>query len=160
MVDRVSDIEPELLKRWGIQGIVLDLDNTIVPWHTADLSDGVAAWVARLRADGILFCLLTNNYGRQAAEVADILSMNIIKGALKPSPPAFRKALAALGTPASASVVIGDQLFTDVLGGKLTGMRAVLVRPIGRKEFPTTALLRMLEEPIVAWLRRNEGAKA
>ena len=137
-----------------MRGIALDLDNTVVPWHTTALSPAVADWVSNLRAGGVRLCLLTNNYGAQAFAVARALGIPLVKGALKPAPPAFRRALLALETPAEKSAVIGDQLFTDVLGGKLLGMRTVLVKPIGRRELPTTKLLRLLEAPVLAKLRR------
>jgi HAD superfamily phosphatase (TIGR01668 family) len=137
-----------------MRGIALDLDNTVVPWHTTALSPAVADWVSKLRAGGVRLCLLTNNYGAQAFAVARALGIPLVKGALKPAPPAFRRALLALETPAEKSAVIGDQLFTDVLGGKLLGMRTVLVKPIGRRELPTTKLLRLLEAPVLAKLRR------
>jgi len=155
VVDRVEDVSAELLGRWAIRGIALDLDNTIVPWHTADLRASLQLWVAEMRGAGMALCILTNNYGRQAHAVAKLLEIPIVKGAVKPFPRSFRRALRALGTAPRQSMVIGDQLFTDVLGGKLVGMRAVLVRPIGSREFPTTKILRMLEAPIVRRLRRH-----
>ena len=153
IVDRVEDISLDLLRSLSVRGVALDLDNTIVPWYTTDLAPAVAEWVARLLADGLRVCLLTNNYAGHATDVAQALSVPIIPGALKPAPGAFRRALSALAVPARESVVIGDQLFTDVLGGKLLGMRAILVRPIGGREFFTTRFMRLMERPLVARLR-------
>jgi putative phosphatase len=150
IVDRVEDISLELLRGLGVRGVALDLDNTIVPWHTADLTPGVAQWVAALLAADMRVCLVTNNYAGHATDVAQALSVPIVPGALKPAPTAFRRALGALAVPAAQSVVIGDQLFTDVLGGKLLGMHAILVRPIGGREFFTTRFMRMMERPLLA----------
>jgi HAD superfamily phosphatase (TIGR01668 family) len=155
IVDRVEDISIELLHGLGVRGVALDLDNTIVPWHTSDLSPAVADWVGRLLADGLRVCLLTNNYAGHATDVAQALSVPIIPGALKPLPAAFRRALAALAVPARESVVIGDQLFTDVLGGKLIGMHAILVRPLGGREFFTTRFMRLMERPLLARMRHQ-----
>ena len=154
IVDRVEDISLAMLASLGVRGVALDLDNTIVPWHTADLAPAVAAWVRGLLDGGLRVCLITNNYAGHATDVAQALSVPIVAGALKPAPLAFRRAVAALAVPASESVVIGDQLFTDVLGGKLVGMRAILVRPIGGREFFTTRFMRIVERPLLARLRK------
>lgn len=155
MVDRVEDISLSMLAAWSVRGIVLDLDNTLVPWNTADISAGARAWVASIRAAGIGLCLLTNNYSRRASQVADLLGIPIIKAALKPSPLAFRGALRRLGVAAAEAVVVGDQVYTDVLGGKLLGMRAVLVTPLSTRDFATTKIVRWLERPVRERLRRG-----
>jgi uncharacterized protein len=150
IVDRVEDIALQRLSAMRVRGVALDLDNTIVPWHTADLSRQVRDWVRLLLGAGVRVCLVTNNYSRQANQVAAALEVPMVGGALKPIPAAFRKALATLAVPAPESVVIGDQLFTDVLGGKLLGMKAILVRPIGGREFFTTRFMRLMERPLLA----------
>jgi len=159
IVDRVEDISLDFLRGLDVRGVALDLDNTIVPWHTSDLSPAVAQWVAALLAAGMRVCLLTNNYAGHATDVAQALCVPIIPGALKPAPPAFRRALVALAVPAAQCVVIGDQLFTDVLGGKLLGMHAILVRPIGGREFFTTRFMRMMERPLLARMRQQPQAR-
>ena len=158
IVDRVEDIEPEQLRALNVRGIALDLDNTIVPWHTADVAPKVRAWVRRVQASGLRVCLVTNNYAQQAHDVAAMLSVPMVAGALKPVPIAFRRALAALSMPARETAVIGDQLFTDVLGGKLLGMKAILVSPLGSREFFTTRFMRMMERPLLARMRARSRA--
>jgi len=150
IVERVEDIALDRLRAMNVRGIALDLDNTIVPWHTTQLAPQVQAWVGGLLAAGVRVCLVTNNYSDQTGEVAARLAVPVVAGALKPIPMAFRKALGALAVPAGESAVIGDQLFTDVLGGKLLGMKAILVRPIGAREFFTTRFMRMMERPFLA----------
>jgi HAD superfamily phosphatase (TIGR01668 family) len=143
------------LAQWQIRGIALDLDNTIVPWHTSNLVPGVADWVLAVRQAGIRVCLLTNNYGPQAKDVGRALDITVVRGALKPMPAALRRSLRELQTDPHNSLSIGDQIFTDVLGAKLVGMRAVLVRPIGGRAFITTKFLRMLERPVLKRIQRN-----
>lgn len=135
--------------------MVLDLDNTIVPWHTAELDAPTEAWLAGVRAAGMRLCLLTNNYGSQAKTVARRIDAALVGAAFKPLPASFRRAASALGTPASACAVIGDQLFTDVLGGKLAGMKTILVKPISDRDFVTTKVLRAMERPVLRGLRRH-----
>jgi HAD superfamily phosphatase (TIGR01668 family) len=143
-----------MLAAWGVRVVVLDLDNTIVPWNTADVSPAARAWVEALREAGFGICLLTNNYTRRASSVAELLDVPIIKAAFKPSPLAFREALRRLNARAAEAAVVGDQLYTDVLGGKLLGMRAVLVSPLSAREFFTTKVVRWLERPMRAKISR------
>ncbi|MGI8736405.1 MAG: YqeG family HAD IIIA-type phosphatase [Candidatus Eremiobacter antarcticus] len=153
--DRVEDIDLALLRAWDIRGLVLDLDNTIVPWHTSDLRPSISAWFAGLVQGGVRGCLLTNNYGKQASVVARALGTPIVLGALKPVPFGYRRSLEHLQIEARHALGVGDQLYTDVLGAKLAGMRAALVQPIGRREFPTTRLMRVFERPVLEHLRRG-----
>jgi len=154
MVERVSDVPVALLQSWEVGGIALDLDNTIVPWHTSDIAPGVAEWVRTVRAAGMRFCLLTNNYATHVRRVGEALDIPVVRGALKPLPGAFAAARKALGTDRARTLVIGDQLFIDVLGAKAAGMRAIVVAPIGPREFLTTKVLRVLERPVYARLAR------
>jgi uncharacterized protein len=143
-----------MLADWKISGIALDLDNTIVPWHTTVLAEGVDEWVRQVRVAGIRVCLLTNNYLPHVRKVGAALNLPVVRGVLKPLPGAYVAALRALGTQPARSLAIGDQLFTDVLGAKVAGMRAVVVTPLGDREFPTTKFLRLLERPVYARLER------
>ena len=134
---------------------MLDLDNTLVPWNEGAVTEEAAEWMRSVLRAGMKICLLTNNYSSVARAVAEQFGVSSIKGALKPSPWAFGGALKMLDVQASQAAVVGDQIFTDVLGGKLAGMRAVLVRPLGSAEFPTTKFMRLLERPLLAHLRRT-----
>lgn len=155
MVESVNALSAQRLRAWDIRGIALDLDNTIVPWYTSTLTADTKAWARMVQSLNIRMCLLTNNYGGHARSVADELGMPIVRGALKPLPAAFTRCLRVLQTDAAHALAIGDQLFTDVLGAKLVGMRAVYVQRVGSREFPTTRFLRMLESPVLACLRRG-----
>lgn len=159
VADRVEDIGLPTLRAWGIRGVALDLDNTIVPWHTALVTPAATEWVTRVRAAGIRVCVLTNNYSAQARSVAQRLDLPIVTAAFKPLPRGFRRALRLLEVAPAAGLAVGDQLFTDVLGAKLVGMRAVVVRPLSTREFPTTKLLRLLEIPLYHRLGRDNVAR-
>ncbi|HLJ84042.1 MAG TPA: YqeG family HAD IIIA-type phosphatase [Candidatus Eremiobacteraceae bacterium] len=152
---RLADVDIGMFERWGVRGLVVDLDNTLVPWNSREVTPDGDAWLRSVQKAGIKVCLLTNNYSSAARAIADDFGVSSIAGALKPSPWAFRGALRALGVTAKQAAVVGDQIFTDVLGGKLVGMRAVLVRPLGAAEFPTTKVIRLLERPLLERLRRS-----
>jgi len=69
---------------------------------------------------------------------------------VKPLPFAFLRALSKVGSQRKRAVMVGDQLFTDVLGGRLLGMRTVLVTPLSQTDLPHTLLLRRLERLVLA----------
>ena len=82
------------------------------------------------------------------ASVGAKLGIPVVPNALKPLPFAFLRALRLLGTPRRATIVIGDQLFTDVLGAKLVGLRTLLTKPLVESDFPLTRVLRFLERTL------------
>jgi predicted HAD superfamily phosphohydrolase YqeG len=84
-VDRVEDFDARRFEQWGVRGIALDLDNTIVPWHTSLVTTGARAWIKDVLARGIGICLITNNYSGGSAATSALFNIPIIKGALKPS---------------------------------------------------------------------------
>lgn len=129
----------------GMRGIVVDLDNTCCGYRQPHLADGVADWVAAARARGFRLVLVSNNFSERVAAIAAHLDVPGVPNALKPLPFGFLRALALLGTPRGATVVIGDQLFTDVLGAKFLGLHAILTEPLVPKDFPLTRVLRALE---------------
>lgn len=144
-VRTVSELALADLSRRGYRGIILDLDNTSCAYGRPELADGVAAWVASARSAGFRIVLLSNNFSERVAAVGAQLDVPTVASALKPLPFGFLRALRVLGTPRAETVVIGDQLLTDVLGAKLLGLPAILTEPLVARDFPLTRVLRFLE---------------
>ena len=147
-VDTLPEVSLARLADNGIRGIVVDLDNTVCAYRQPELAPGVAAWIADAKARGFALVLVSNNFSERVGAVGARLGIPVVPNALKPLPFAFLRALRALRTPRSATVVIGDQLFTDVLGAKLLGMRTILTKPLVASDFPLTRVLRFLERTI------------
>ena len=129
----------------GIRGIILDLDNTCCGYHQPHLTDGVAEWVGEARRRGFRLAMVSNNFAERVAAVGAQLDVLGVPNALKPLPFGFLRALRILGTARHETVVIGDQLFTDVLGAKILGLHAILTEPLVAKDFPLTRVLRAIE---------------
>ncbi len=146
--DTLPDIRLDELAAAGVRGIVVDLDNTVCAYRRPELAPGVAEWVAAARDRGFALVLVSNNFSERVASIGAQLGIPVVPNALKPLPFAFLRALKLLGTPRAATIVIGDQLFTDVLGAKLVGLRAILTTPLGERDFPLTRVLRFLERTI------------
>ena len=146
--DTLPEVSLDLLAAKGVRGIVVDLDNTVCAYHQPELAPGVADWVAAARARGFALVLVSNNFSERVASVGARLEIPVVPNALKPLPFAFLRALRLLGTPRHATIVIGDQLFTDVLGAKFLGLRTLLTKPLVEHDFPLTRVLRFLERTI------------
>jgi HAD superfamily phosphatase (TIGR01668 family) len=142
------DVSSAGLWERGWRGIVLDLDNTCCAYHQPELAEGVAAWVAGARERGFRIVMVSNNFSERVAAAGAQLEVPTIPNALKPLPFGFLRALRLLGTRRRETVVIGDQVFTDVLGAKLLGLRSVLTEPIVAHDFPLTRILRLLERVV------------
>jgi HAD superfamily phosphatase (TIGR01668 family) len=141
----VQAIDLDTLWRDGIRVLLLDLDNTLLPRDTNVVTDESKAWVQRLKSGGFRVCLVSNNWHERVHRIAGELGLDLVDRAVKPLPFAFLKALSRMRARRCEAAVIGDQLFTDILGGKLLGMRTVLVSPLSATDLPHTLLLRRLE---------------
>jgi HAD superfamily phosphatase (TIGR01668 family) len=145
----VHELDTEVLKNNGIKGIIVDIDNTLVPWDTKEPDEKVINLVCSLGKEGFRVCILSNNTRKRVEEFNRCLNLPAIHKAVKPRKGAFRKAMGLLGTDAGGTAVIGDQLFTDVYGGNRLGLFTVLVSPISEKEFVWTRLVRIMEKAVL-----------
>jgi HAD superfamily phosphatase (TIGR01668 family) len=141
----VHAIDLEGMAARGIRVLLLDLDNTLLPRDTNVVPDELKAWAAGLRERGFSVCLVSNNWHERVHHVASELGFDLVDKAVKPLPFAFLAALRHAGASRREAAVIGDQLFTDILGGNMLGMRTVLVAPLSDTDLPHTLLLRRLE---------------
>ncbi|MGE5655704.1 MAG: YqeG family HAD IIIA-type phosphatase [Actinomycetota bacterium] len=118
----LASIETDFLKNQGIQGVILDLDNTVVSEDDRYVSPNAEAWIAAAKRTGIQFFILSNGKRRYRVNTwSERLGIPAINPARKPFPPAFRKALKYMQLTPKQVVVIGDSLHTDRLGAWLIG---------------------------------------
>lgn len=146
----VEDIDLDALRGRGIDTLLVDLDNTLLPRDSNVVPESLRAWAADLAARGFKVCLVSNNWHDRVSIVAGELGFRLVAKAIKPLPFAFLLALSRVGSKRRTAAVVGDQLFTDVLGGKLLGMTTVLVEPLSQTDLPHTLLLRKLERVVLA----------
>lgn len=146
----VHAIDLDGLKAAGIDTLLIDLDNTLLPRDTNVVPVELRDWAGDLAARGFKVCLVSNNWHDRVKRVADELGFELVAKAVKPLPFAFLIALSRVGSARSEAAMVGDQLFTDVLGGRLLGMRTILVTPLSGSDLPHTLLLRRLERVVLA----------
>ncbi|HEV3085847.1 MAG TPA: YqeG family HAD IIIA-type phosphatase [Candidatus Elarobacter sp.] len=151
---RITEIDPSELFSLGKRGAIVDLDNTLVGFRSLAPLEEDAAWVARAKDAGLRVAVLTNNGTPWASEIAQNLDIPCIPRARKPLPSGFRRATKVLELEPHEVVVIGDQLFTDVLGAKLAGLDVILVDPLVRHDPWNTRPLRWIERIVLRGVPR------
>ena len=145
----ICQIPVEVLQRVQIRGLLIDLDNTIAPWNTYDLTPAVKEWFREVEKAGIRLCIFSNNRNPQrVSTVGDELGILYISKAGKPWRRAYQRGQEILGLPPQAIAVIGDQIFTDIVGGKRAGMKTIMVDPISDHDFPGSKFVRWLERMV------------
>jgi HAD superfamily phosphatase (TIGR01668 family) len=143
---RVEEITPRVLHDLGARAVILDLDNTLAPRGSDAVSPSIQAWLLQLKQDGFPLFLLSNSPSKRVSFFAQRLGIEPVHRGPKPLPSGYRWVFRKLGISAQQVAVIGDQIFTDILGGNWSGACTILVRPLApQTDFFTTKLLRKLE---------------
>ena len=145
----IYDIELEDLWNRGYHNIILDIDNTITPWNQYHINPQLDRWLRRAEKTGFRICLLSNSQQQKVQQFA--LELGVIAAPCrgKPCVRAFQSALAALNCRSCDTLVIGDQILTDILGGNRTGLYTILVDPMDPREFIGTKFNRWIERLLV-----------
>ncbi len=146
----VSAVDLDDLRRIGVTALLVDLDNTLLARGTREMTQQLLDWTLHARAEGFSLCIVSNNWHERVKTVAEALGIPLVARAIKPLPFAFKRAMRLLGVTPAQSAVVGDQVFTDVLGGNAIGATTVLVDPLARTDLPHTLLLRLIEARIMA----------
>ncbi len=142
----IFEIDLQKLKDDNIKGIICDIDNTIVPYEKKEVMNDVLDWFQTLKKMNFKVCLVSNGREKRVKFFRKELNLPALGQAVKPSKKAFKKALNhILKLDKSETAVIGDQIFTDVLGGNRAGLKTILVDPMGEKEFFVTKFVRFIE---------------
>lgn len=151
------DIDRDLIGA-GFENALLDIDNTILSRATGTVPRDVGVWLARARDAGVTFCLVSNNWHANVHELAGALDLPIVAKAMKPFPAAFMRGRSLIGARRENTVMIGDQLMTDVVGAHLAGMQAYLLAPLVEQDLPHTLLLRNLERALMRGAAPEDAA--
>ncbi len=155
--ESVYDVDFEGLYKEGIRGIIFDIDNTLVP-HGADADKKIEALFGKIKAVGLKTCLLSNNREERVKRFnKNIQSLYIFKAG-KPSKRGYLEAVSLMNTSIDTTLVIGDQLFTDIYGAKRVGMKNILLSPIDGKEEIQIVLKRYLEKIVLGSYERERKA--
>ena len=144
-----NEASADFLLGIGVKGIVLDVDNTLEPYENPLPGDHVKAWLAELREKGISAAIVSNNGGDRIELFNSELGLPVYYKAKKPFKKNVLNAMRDMGTDKCNTILMGDQVFTDVWAAHNTGIRAILVPPIKDKRDVFTRFKRLLEKPIL-----------
>ena len=140
-----------------IKGIIIDLDNTSVAWGKDDIDEDIIKWINEAKDINMSLCLVSNTHTKRVKKFADVFDIPYFSNAFKPFHFSFQKAIKILGTEYSETMVIGDQIFTDILGGNRLNMYTILVAPLGKRDSIGTFIQRSLEKIILdSWLKAHK----
>ncbi len=149
LVSSIYAITPEGLKNRKIYGLILDIDNTLVATHIKDPDEKLINHLKTLRDGGIRAIIVSNARKERVEQFARPLNIEYVYKALKPLGRGFKLALKKLSLSKENVAIVGDQLFTDVLGGNLQGIHTILIKPIDLNEPLSIRLKRIIEKPFL-----------
>ena len=147
-LDSTYVIDFDKLYQDGYRAVIFDVDNTLVP-HGEPADERAKALFSHLKELGYSCMLLSNNKEPRVKMFNDVVQVNYIFKANKPMPGNYRKAMKIMGTTTENTLFVGDQIFTDVMGANIAGIRTILVKPIHPKEEIQIVLKRIPEKLIL-----------
>ena len=150
----VDDIDVQELYESGIRYALLDIDNTIVPYTSPFPDDKALKFLKSLSDNGIRYCFVSNNNKNRVEEFNKYIGVPVYPRAKKPLLFGIDKAMSDFGAVKENTVLIGDQIFTDMWGGKRAGILTVLVEPIEECESLFFRFKRYFEKKVIR--RYNE----
>ena len=158
MTDKLTDITPELLRAHNIRLLMLDFDNTIVPYTTTVPTAEMESWLKAMNnLPDIQLCIVSNSHNDRVPKFCRERDMSVITHAKKPFSKGINECLAKYGIPASQAALVGDQIYTDTLGANGAGVASILVKAIDNHNFWLKAR-HVLEKPFI-FAARNRRIK-
>ncbi len=146
--EKVQDITIQFLIKNKIKALVLDVDNTLIA-KNKELSEEIISWAKEIRGQGVKLYILSNtNDKKKVTKIANTLKIPYAYFGMKPLKIGFKKVQKQLQEPFERLAIVGDQIFTDIIGGNRCKMFTILVDPIEEKEYWYTAWKRPIEKRI------------
>ena len=155
--NRITDITVKDLRALGVRGVLLDVDNTLTTHGSQKLDPAVRRWLEEMAAQGIALTVVSNGLPKRVEPFAKKIGLRYIAMACKPFPLGFWRGARRLGLKRRECAAVGDQIFTDIIGSRLAGVRSILLRPIQPEHQPTLRFKRRLERGILRRYRKKHG---
>lgn len=144
----ITDITVELLEQHDIKALLLDVDNTMSTHHGTVLTDGLMEWIATMQESGIKLMVLSNSKRFRIEPFAARIGLPFISLGCKPLPTGYLRGVKALGEKRKNVAIVGDQIFTDILGGNIVGVKSILLTPIKLEDGWSFKVRRKLEKKL------------
>ena len=154
MTPELTDLTPEFLLEHGIRLLMMDFDNTIVPYTTDVPTEKMRAWLEAMNASPVKIAIVSNRKNDRLIRFCETYHLDYIMRAHKPKPDGLQRCMARFGFEPGQSAIVGDQIFTDTLAGNLAGVTPILVKAIDNHTFWLKAR-HVLELPFVFAARKR-----
>ena len=152
--EKITQITPEYLRQRGISLLMLDFDNTILPYTSATPPVELLRWFDRMKRGGVKLCVVSNSHKDKAARFCAAHNLGCVRHANKPGKRGIRRCLARYGLDKQQAALAGDQIYTDVLGANRAGVTSILVRPIHLSNI-WLKLRHVAEKPFIFFARKR-----
>ncbi len=147
--NKFNEVTADFLVSLGVKGVILDIDNTLEPYENALPGEHVLEWLNSLYSAGIKTAIVSNNDKARVALFNKDIEMPAYYKGKKPFKKYLIRAMIDMGTNETNTVLMGDQVFTDIWAAHNAGIRGILVPPIKDKTDPFTKFKRILEKPFL-----------
>lgn len=154
-IPHYSQLKTEILSQKGIKMLLIDVDNTLIPYHTMELSDEIKGWIESLKKEGLIPVLISNNHKNRVSKIAQQLNIPFYAFSRKPAKQNYKKALRDHRLQQHEVASLGDQLITDVCGGNRMGIFTILQEPLEEKENAAGKISRFIESKILVYLEKQ-----
>lgn len=144
----ITDITVELLNKNNIKALLLDVDNTMSTHHGTILTEGLMEWIALMQQSGIKLMVLSNSKRKRIEPFAARIGLPFISLGCKPLPTGYLRGVKALKEKRKDVAIVGDQIFTDILGGNAVGVKTILLTPIKLEDGWSFKVRRKLEKKL------------
>ena len=154
ITEKLTDLTPQYLRDHDIRLLMLDFDNTIVPYTSNTSTQAMTDWLRMMNGSDIQMCVVSNSKRDRVKKFCAAYGLDCITHAKKPFSRGIKQCLAQYGIPASQAALVGDQIYTDTLGANGCGVRPILVTAIHNHNFWLKAR-HVLELPFIFIARKR-----
>ena len=158
-LSKIIDIDLEILEKLKIKAILLDVDNTLAFNGKEEPFEGVIDWINKVKLKGYEIFIISNNNELRVKSFSEKINLQYMSNAKKPFPKGFKNIKNRLKLKSEEILVIGDQVFTDILGANLSKMKSILLDPIDLNEGRSIKIKRILEKPVRIKILRKKSFK-
>lgn len=135
MTPELTDMTPQVLEVHGIRLLMVDFDNTIVPYTTDVPTGKMVQWLEMMKKSGVILCVVSNSHNDRVPSFCEKYGIACITHAKKPFTGGIKACLNRFGVSAANAALVGDQIYTDVFGANNAGVMPILVRSIHNHTF-------------------------
>ena len=157
--NKITDLSPKFIKSHGITSLLADIDDTLTYHKDPQVPKKILEFINLMKINNIKIILISNNSKDRASKFAKKLNLPYISRAFKPVPFGINLALKKLNISKNEAIIIGDQIFTDILGANLLGIKSILVDPFEKNQTAFLKLKRFFENPIRKKIKRDKSKK-